>query len=199
VAINEDLDVLERMFRQLQIEWEKFFGGAERKPPTDLKGRVETIIKRWAYSEIRNNTDRFRYQTLSSRYNTFNELWMKRMRAMEEGRALGVHGARAMMMPPPPPPAETVRGARAAAPAPPGEFRISRPDEDREAVRALFNQYLEERKRTGEGGPVRFENFEKVIAQQASRILVEKGGQAVDFRLETKDGKVTLKARSVKS
>jgi hypothetical protein len=201
VAINEDLDALERMFRQLQIEWEKFFGGAERKPPMDLKGKVETLIRRWAYSEIRNNTDRFRYQTLSSRYNTFAELWAKRMRAMEEGRALGVHGARAQMLPPPPPPPEErARPARAeAAGAPPGEFRISRPDQERDAVRALFDQYIQERKRTGEGGPVKFESFEKIIAQQASRILVEKGGQAVDFRLETKDGKVTLKARPVKS
>jgi hypothetical protein len=201
VAINEDLDAMERMLRQLQIEWEKFFGGAERKPPMDLKGKVETLIRRWAYSEIRNNTDRFRYQTLSSRYNTFAELWAKRMRAMEEGRAMGVHGARAQMMPPPPPPAgDRLRAARADAPgAPPGEFRISRPDQDREAVRALFDQYMEERKRTGEAAPVRFENFEKIIAQQASRILEQKGGQAVDFRLETKDGKVTLKAKSVKS
>ena len=28
--------------------------------------------------------------------------------------------------------------------------------------------------------------------------LAEKGGQAVDFRLETKDGKVSLKAKIVK-
>ena len=36
-------------------------------------------------------------------------------------------------------------------------------------------------------------------SQQASRILNEKGAKAVDFRLETKDGKVSLKARPVKS
>ena len=65
-------------------------------------------------------------------------------------------------------------------------------------MRALFDRYLEARKQTGEGGAVRYENFEKIISQQASRILGEKGGQAVDFRLETKDGKVTLKARPVK-
>ena len=40
---------------------------------------------------------------------------------------------------------------------------------------------------------------EASAALEASRILEQKGGQAVDFRLETKDGKVTLKARSVKS
>jgi hypothetical protein len=199
VAITDDLDVLERSLRQLQIEWEKFFGGAERKPPMDLKGKVETLIRRWAYSEIRNNTDRFRYQTLSSRYNTFNELWTKRMRAMEEGRAMGMHGPRAAALPPPPPPEAQARGrAAAAASAPPGEFRISRPEQDRDAMKALFDQYMEQRKRTGEGGPVKYESFEKIIAQQASRILETKGGQAVDFRLETKDGKVTLKARPVK-
>jgi hypothetical protein len=195
VALNDDLEALDRMIRQLQIEWEKFFGGAERKPPTDLKGKVETLIRRYAYSEIRNNTDRFRYQTLSSRYNTFNELWSKRMRLMEEGRNLATGAPRAPSLPATP---AAAAAARAAAGAPPGEFRISRPTEEKEAVRALFDQYLEARKQAGEGGNVRFDSFEKIIAQQATRILGEKGGQAVDFRLETKDGKVTLKARPVK-
>jgi hypothetical protein len=199
VGLEEDISLLESGMRQLQIEWEKFFGGAERKPPMELKGKVETLIRRWAYSEIRNNTDRFRYQTLSSRYNTFNELWSKRLRAMEEGRPMtGAHVGRAVAPPPPPPP-EAPRPARSSpTAAPAGEFRISRPDQDKEAVRALFDQYLEARKRAGEGGAVRFDSFEKVIAQQATRILGQKGGQAVDFRLETKDGKVTLKARPVK-
>jgi hypothetical protein len=197
MAITDDLEVLDRSIRQLQIEWEKFFGGAERKPPMDLKGKVEALIRRWAYSEIRNNTDRFRYQTLSSRYNTFNELWTKRLRAMEEGRPItGAHAGRGGVLPPPPP--ESPSPARAAAAAPSGEFRISRPEQDKDAVRALFEQYLEARKRAGEAGAVRFDSFEKVIAQQATRILGQKGGQAVDFRLETKDGKVTLKARPVK-
>jgi hypothetical protein len=194
VALNDDLETLDRLIRQLQIEWEKFFGGAERKPPTDLKGKVEALIRRYAYSEIRNNTDRFRYQTLSSRYNTFNELWAKRLRLMEEGRNMATGAPRV------PPPAAAAAGAaaRAAAGAPPGEFRISRPTEEKEAVKALFDKYLEARKQAGEGGNVRFDSFEKIIAQQATRILGEKGGQAVDFRLETKDGKVTLKARPVK-
>ena len=88
MGLNEDLDLLEKSIRQLQIEWEKFFGGVEKKPPTDLRARVEALIKKYAYAEIRNNGERFRYQTLSSRYATFNELWNKRMRAIEEGRTI---------------------------------------------------------------------------------------------------------------
>jgi hypothetical protein len=193
MAVNEDLDQIDKAIRQLQIEWEKFFGGVERKPPTDLKARVEALIRKHANSEIRNNTERFRYQNLSARYNTFNEMWGKRLRALEEGRVMGLHGSHAQAPPPPP------RPERAPARAGGGsEVRIQDPERDSEAVRSLFDRFLEERQKTGESGSVKFEGFRKLIAQQASRILNEKGGQAVSFRLETKDGKVSLKAKALK-
>jgi hypothetical protein len=195
VALNEDLDVLERSIRQLQIEWEKFFGGVEKKQPVDLKTKVEALIRRYAYAEIRNNAERFRYQTMTARYNTFNELWGKKLRALEEGRPLGFHGSHVPAMP-----------ARPAAPAPPpsrpaagegGEFRVKSPERDAEAVKALFQRFIEARRQAGESGAVKYESFQKLITQQTSRLLTEKGGQAVDFRLETKDGKVSLKAKLV--
>src|SRR5262249_34914564 len=102
VATSDDLDVLENGIRQLQIEWEKFFGGVEKKPPNDLKTRMEPLIRKSASSETRNNADRFRSQTLSSPYNTFNELWSKRLRAREEGRPVGLHGQFERHAPPPP-------------------------------------------------------------------------------------------------
>jgi hypothetical protein len=192
---TEDLDQLEQMFRQLQIEWEKFFGGVERKAPNELRTRVEAIVKRYAYTEIRNNTERFRYQALASRYNTFNELWNKRMRAIEEGRPLGLHGRAAAVAAP-------IAGKPAAsAPATPsggGEFRVRSAEQDASAVRGLYEKFLQARQQAGEKGTVKFDNFQKLIGQQASKIMADKGAQAVDFRLETKEGKVSLKAKVVK-
>ena len=43
MSIGEDLDLLEKWIRQLQVEWEKFFGGVERKPPVDMRTRVENL------------------------------------------------------------------------------------------------------------------------------------------------------------
>ena len=194
MALSEDLDQIDKAMKLLQIEWEKFFGGVERKPPTDLKAKVEALIRRHINAEIRNNTERFRYQNLTARYNTFNEMWSKRLRALEEGRPMGVHGARAQALPPLSSPPERA-AARAAVPS---EVRIQDPEHDSEAMRSLFNRFLEERQKTGESGAVKFEGFRKLIAQQANRILSEKGGQAVSFRLETKDGKVSLKAKPLK-
>ena len=199
MGIPEDLDQIEQSIRKLQIEWEKFFGGVERKPPTDLKARVEAMIRRHIDSEIRNNTERFRYQSLTARYNTFAELWGKRLRALEEGRPVGLHGRAATAVPPPAAPAAPASPQREARrEASEGGVRIQDPARDADALRGLYERFLEARKSAGEGASVRFETFQKLIAQQAERILKEKGGKAVDFRLETKDGKVSLKAKAVK-
>jgi len=201
-SINEDLDYLDKSIRQLQIEWEKFFGGMEKKPPMDLKAKVEIVVRRYAGTEMRNNTERFRYQNLTARYNTFNELWQKRLRALEEGRVMGMHGARSAApshMPPPPEPTPAARAAaRAARPPAADGFRIENPKGDTVQVRALYRQFVDERKKVGETAAVSYDNFERLISQQATKILTEKGAAAVDFRIENKDGKVSLKAKPVK-
>ena len=196
MALNEDLDILEKSIRQLQIEWEKFFSGIERKPPVDLRTKLEAMIRRYSNTEIRNNTERFRFQNLASRYQTFAELWAKRLRAMEEGRPVGLHGKAATLAPPPHHSPAVVERLASAARA--NEVRVKDPTGDTEAVRSLFNRFLEARKEAGESGAVKFESFQKIIAQQSTRILNEKGASAVDFRLETKDGKVSLKAKPVR-
>jgi len=199
VALQEDLDRLDVAIRQLQVKWDLFFNGQEKKPPSDLQTQVETLVRRYANAEIRNNGERFRYQGLSARFSSFNELWQKRLRAREEGKVFGQHGLRAERLPPPqaaPPPAPPTPAARAAAAA--GEIRVGDPARDGAAVRALYERFVEERRRAGEGQAPAFESFRELIGKQTARIRAEKGALAVDFRLETKDGKVSLKARIVK-
>jgi hypothetical protein len=202
VPLDEDLDTIDQSIRRLQIEWDKFFGGLEKKPPNDLKTKVEALLRRYANSEIRNNTDRFRYQSLSSKYTSLNELWAKRLRAKEEGKPFGVHGFKVDVLPPPPPaPLPAGRGAAGQAGKgrkEPSEVRIQSPERDTASVKALYGRFLAARREAGEITPVKFESFQKLIGQQTSRILSEKGGQAVEFRLETKGGKVSLKAKIVK-
>ena len=200
MALQEDLERLDVSIRQLLVKWELFFNGAEKKPPSELQAQVEALVRRYSNVEIRNNGERFRYQGLSARFSTFNELWQKKLRAREEGKLFGQHGLRAERLPPPVAPPLAVAppppSARAAAPA--GEIRVSDPSRDGAAVRALYERFVEEQRRAGEGQTPPFETFSALIAKQTERIRAEKGAQAVDFRLDTKDGKVSLKARIVK-
>ncbi|MBN2369006.1 MAG: hypothetical protein JXO72_00795 [Vicinamibacteria bacterium] len=194
MGIPEDLDNLDHSIQKLQVEWEKFFCGVERKPPEQLIRQVETLIRKYAYGEMRNNTERFRYQSLTSRYNTFNELWNKRMKAREEGRQPGLHGtkhvpaAESLGLPP------TLESVSAA---PRREIRFSRQEADPRSVRDLFELFVAARRASGESASVKMESFTKLIQQQTSRILSEKGARAVDFRVESRNGKVTLKAKPV--
>jgi hypothetical protein len=195
VALNEDLDRVDVLMRQLQVKWDLFFSGAERKPPSELQQQLETLIKRHANAEIRNNGERFRYQSLTARYTAFNELWQKRLRAREEGRVFGLHGSRAeAVRVPSAPPQQTPAPSGAA----PGEFRVGDPRQDVTQVKALYERFVAERHRAGDGDAPAFTAFQELIARQTEKIRSEKGARAVDFRLETKDGKVALKARVVK-
>lgn len=215
MGLDEDLNILEGMIRQLQIEWDKFFSGVEKKPPNDLRTKVEALVRRLALQEMRNSTERFRYQSLSTRYSTFNEMWNKRLRAIEEGRAAGIHVTPAMAhmlgVPIPdvitpemfiPPTVPRAKAGEEATPArrkaaPPPEVRVTDPRRDAQAIRALYERFAAARQTTGETA-VKLESFESLIAQQTSKILASKGAAAVEFRIETKDGKVSLKAKPVR-
>ena len=193
MPLLEDLDRLDSWMRQLHAKWDMFFAGVEKKPPVELQTQVETIIKRYGNSEIRNNGERFRFQSLTARYTTFNELWQKRLRAREEGKVFGMHGLRAEQLAPPAAPAPS-RPAPQQAP----EYRVADGKRDDAAVRALYQSFVDQKRRAGEGPAPPFESFRQLITQQTDRLRSEKGAKAVDFRLETKDGKVSLKARLVK-
>ncbi len=196
MPLSEDLDLLNVQIRQLQTQWEMFFSGVESQPPNELQRSVEKLIREHAFGEIRSNAERFRYQSLTSRYATFNELWQKRLRAREEGKAFGVHGLKADVLPPPAPEREhrmpTGGGGTGR------EFRIGNAEADDDKVRALYDRYVEERQRLGEGAAPAYESFRQLIGQQTAKILGDKGARAVDFRLDSTGGKVSLKARIVK-
>jgi hypothetical protein len=196
VSLNDDLAQLEQSIRILQIEWGKFFGRVEKQPPNKLKAQVEALIRKYAVGQIQNPTDRFRYQTLSARYASFSEMWSRRLRALEEGRPIqGVRPPRTLTGPPAAAaePARKPAAARVAEPV-----RVGTQAGGEAAVRTLFERFVEARKASGEVAPVKYESFEKLINQQAARLRDNKGAQAVDFRLETKDGKVSLKAKPVR-
>ena len=83
---ERDLRQLETDLRQLETEYTMFFSGQRPRPPVELRGRVEAIIRRWDRVPIQGSSERFRYNTLQQRFRTFADLWDRGLRAREEGR-----------------------------------------------------------------------------------------------------------------
>src|SRR5271170_2603683 len=47
-TIDEELAQLERDIRQLKIEYDQYFGGGRKRPPTEIEWRIELVVKRYA-------------------------------------------------------------------------------------------------------------------------------------------------------
>ena len=85
-ATEHDLQRLETELKRLEQEYNLFFAGRLPKPPWDTRARVEVLVKQYDSAHIQNFGDRFRFQSLQSRFNAFVVLWDRGLRAREEGR-----------------------------------------------------------------------------------------------------------------
>jgi hypothetical protein len=178
-AIAEALDQVDREIRALRIEFEKFFNGALHVPPEEMRTRVQVQIRNLRNMNITSSVEAFRLGDLESRFNSYNELFNRRLRDQEEGRKAGV---------------------RAAAP-PPAERRFD-PEKgvvvgtqmEAAAVEALYEGLA---KNPGDGPRFDLESFRTYLGKQVAAIQQKTGCAEVQFRIASEDGKLKLKARAL--
>ena len=84
---DQDLARLEAELKQLEAEYNQYFAGRLQRPPWETRSRVTALVKQYDRTHIQNYGDRFRFQTLQTRFNKFIDLWDRSLRAKEEGRS----------------------------------------------------------------------------------------------------------------
>ena len=85
---DEDLDNLDDWLRRLKVEYEIFFNGHRKKPPDDLKLRLEKLIKRLSEVQDMSYAQRFRYNTLITRFYVFRDRWRRTLASRERSDEL---------------------------------------------------------------------------------------------------------------
>jgi hypothetical protein len=177
-ALGETFDQLSRDIRQLQIDSERFFNGGLPVPPEELRNRIQTQIRNLRNLKITSALDSFRLGDLEARFNSYNELFNRRLREREEGRRPGLvpvaHPERRRY--------DAREGITLGA-----SF-------DSEAVEALYQGLAS---RPGDGPKFDLDSFEKYLARQIAALREKTGCDQVQFRLAEEDGKLKLKARPV--
>src|SRR6266581_2331696 len=68
-TIDEELATLEKDIRQLKVEYDQYFGGGRKRPPTEIEWRIDLLIKRYAErgGDLK-FAQRFRFNNLSQTY-----------------------------------------------------------------------------------------------------------------------------------
>jgi len=199
LTIDEELSVLEDSVRRLKVEYDIYFGGGSKKPPTEIEWKVKNLLKKFADGSRMNYTQRFRYSTIQQRYALYNALWQQKLQIKEEGYRrpqdayLGIQGLRDHEQHE----AEKALKHQGAAVAENKPFSIACSDAKSEVnnVEALFKALSEARTKTGEKNTANLDSFKKFVQQKTSEIRKQYGCQAVEYSIETQGGKVKLKAK----
>lgn len=196
MTTDEALTLFEETLRKLKTNYDLFFAGIRKLPPAEDRRRLDALVHELSKERMRDNSLRFRFNTLLGRYNQFRELWGRKMREREEGpldfrrRAAAFGGG----------PDSPLPDAGAAQPRPSGtpasaetyvmvtEATVSA------AAQRLFEQISEAQKQLGKGG-LTLAQVEQIVRSQSDLMRSRYAADAVGFRVEIVDGKVKLKAK----
>jgi hypothetical protein len=199
-TIDEELGQLERDIRQLKIEYDQYFGGGRKRPPTEIEWRIDQLVKRYAErgGELK-FAQRFRYNNLSQTYAKYKDIFRKKVALKEEGKVQRHFGAAAKEI-------EAVRAKKEAeehaeaAAAGAGEaktFRMtcSEPERETEKVEQLYQAFLQAKQSAGEEtGKLSRSSFNEFVLKKTKELQKQKNCHDVEYVVETVEGQVKLKA-----
>jgi len=204
--IEEALSKIEVGIRQLKIQQDMFLSGHLPRQPFEARKEIETLIESLKRVHFQRFADRFRYNMLTSKYQTMCELYGKMLRAKEEGRTRpGVPGfiapatRRSTHVTPPPGLASAARrrSADTAAPGPPAApFVIGDSGPEDRVTRMFYDRFVQASRETSSGTKVvPYETFRSQIQAKTEAVRRKSGCSAVAYEVEVKEGRVVLKSK----
>lgn len=192
-TIDEELGQLERDIRQLKIEYDQYFGGGRKRPPTEIEWRIDQLIKRYAErgGELK-FAQRFRFNNLSQTYAKYKDIFRKKLALKEEGNIQRHFGAAAKEI-------EAARLKKEAEEraAEPKTFRMtcSEPERETEKVEQLYQAFLQAKQQAGEHtGKLSRSSFNEFVLKKTKELQKQKNCRDVEYVVETVEGHVKLKA-----
>jgi len=186
--VQKDLQTLAAGLKQLEVEYNQFFAGRLPRPPWETRKRVETLVKKWDRGYIQSAADRFQFDTLQRRFQTFIDLWDRGLRSREEGRP----GPFAM-----PPPKEIQRPKE-----PEPDLKVVHttsfqdPMREMDKLHTLYDSLMDARREQGDD-VVPFHRFAALVKDQVGK-LRDAGAPEVAFRVAVVDGKVNFTVKPAK-
>ncbi|MFL6468051.1 MAG: hypothetical protein ACJ72Z_08860 [Pyrinomonadaceae bacterium] len=83
-SLDQEILRLEDSIRKLKIDFDIFLNGAAKRPPLEARARLESQIKRIADDRTLTYSQRYRLNSLVSRFTSYRELWRRSLKARGE-------------------------------------------------------------------------------------------------------------------
>jgi len=192
-TIDEELGQLERDIRQLKIEYDQYFGGGRKRPPTEIEWRIDLLVKRYAErgGELK-FAQRFRFNNLSQTYAKYKDIFRKKVALKEEGKVQRHFGAAAKLIE-----AERLKKEAEDLAVHPRAFRMTctAPEREADKVEQLYEAFLQAKQLAGEHtGKLSRSSFNEFVLKKTKELQKQKNCKEVEYVVETVEGQVKLKA-----
>jgi len=197
-TIDEELATLEKDIRQLKVEYDQYFGGGRKRPPTEIEWRIDLIIKRYAErgGELK-SAQRFRFNNLTQTYAKYKDIFRKKMKQKEEGTIQRHYGAAAKEIEAGRAKKQEEEQASSETSAEDKAFRMicSEPERETEKVEQLYQAFLQAKQQAGEHtGKLSRSNFNEFVLKKTKELQKQKNCKDVEYVVEVVAGQVKLKA-----
>ena len=178
----EELNDLDEGISGLQVLYEKYFLGIDRKPPDQERKRISEKARELRTAAIRNTALKFKVNTLFARLIAFERMWDRTLREIEDGTyKRDVFKAKLR---------SGDRDESRTGPVKPAAPSISDAN-----LRRLYDTYLVARKRCGEATDgLTFDSMAARIRSQVPELMQKHKAKNIEFKVVIKGGKAVLKA-----
>jgi hypothetical protein len=181
--LAEEIDELDEGLTNLQVLYEKYFLGIDRRPPDLERKRIGTRMRELRTTMVKNTALKFRINTLFAKLISFERMWDRVLREMEEGTyKRDVFKAKLRSAP-------DKEKQKEKGPQP------KSPEISEDKLRRLYDTYLVARQRCGETTDgISYESVASRIRQQVPQLLEKHKAKNIEFKVVIKGGRAVLKA-----
>ncbi len=182
-AISRELTALEALLKELEIGYEQYFTGVEKREPSKKRDNVASRLRFLANRRITQTDLRFRLQNLATRYHSLAGHWDRILRLMDEGKYFRQKSR--------------IKTA-ASSPAEAGsKTSPARPASADDGLESLYRDFLSARQSCKLDGPAPDKaQIAAFIDKQKAMIQEKFGDRQVEFRVVTEEGKPKIKVRA---
>lgn len=194
---RSDMAKMEKLFATVKRQYDLFFAGAVKEPPTAEHQELTRLVRHWASAGVSQTAQQFLFQSFQNRYLVHHEQWNKWMRAREDGLVsdprlpMALRRAKSAFQ-------ELEKGVLQDEPKPAPREAPREKTPPKDPTRRLYEEFAAAKREVGEGLTMDFEAFRAFLERQRTSIAQKYGARKVDFAVAVKDGKVTLKAKMVR-
>jgi hypothetical protein len=190
-VIEEDLKNIDDLLRRLKIEYHIFFNGNRKKPPEDMRLRLEKEIQKLSERSGMTPTQRFRYNTMITRFYVYRDLWRRTLRDKEMGKESKKDTAAQF--------SSQAFSTETVAPAEGMRISLSDPRKEEDKVKHLYDTLTRLNKADSKEFSMPYPQFAEYIAAQTRKIREKHSCEKVAYIIAMDEGAIRFTAIAEKS